>query len=76
MDDITASADTREEAQTRMKEMDEILVANGFKIKEWIQSGKSQRSYEVKVNSDQAQVRLMMGMKDVDEEAESVLGMK
>ena len=73
MDDIATSTSSREEGEARMKEIDKVLLANGFKIKGWIKSGEERP--EAKSNLMQSKVRLLSGAEEQTEEVESVLGM-
>ena len=40
MDDIVSSSNNREEAESRSKEIDEMLLDNGFRIEGWLKSGE------------------------------------
>ena len=74
MDDVPGSVDTEEEAVLRMREIQEMLGAKGFQMKDWVYSGKMNRST---TSHDQVQARFITGLgHDADDETESVLGMQ
>ena len=73
MDDIATSTRTKEEAESRMEELDEMLIENGFKIKGWIKSGEVKPEAKGKVL--QSKVRILTGDEDQAGDTESVLGM-
>ena len=73
MDDIPASVDHEQEAMLRMTEIEGILSERGFKIKEWIHSGKINSN---KKSKDQSDVQVLMGLNEQGiGETEGVLGM-
>ena len=73
MDDMPASVNSKEEGEKRMSEIESILSPGGFKIKEWIYTGKEVHKEKSK---DQDAVQLLMGS-DYSEgfDTQSVLGM-
>ena len=72
MDDISGSSDTKEEAETVTRDISKILLAGGFKIKQWFISGANNESM---VQEDQKTVQNLLEARNDAHETEKVLGM-
>ena len=73
MDDIIGGGDSEEESCLMRAEIGEILSEHGFMIKEWIYTGAKNQFHS---SNDQRQVRLLLGVSDMEDSVQGVLGMK
>ena len=75
MDDIPDSAGSFKEAERVIKDIDNVLGNCGFKTKEWIMSGFTNKVSE-QMTDDQRTVQLLTNTEPSDDNLEKVLGMK
>ena len=75
MDDIPDSAESFKEAERVIKDIDNVLGNCGFKTKEWIMSGSTNKVSE-QMTDDQRTVQLLTNTEVSDNNSEKVLGVK
>jgi len=67
MDDITTSTASQSKSEQLTKDIDEIMKANGFRVKEWIYSGSQREAVTLRTEEQ---------MNETSEMKERVLGIQ
>ena len=75
MDNISESVGSFKDAERVIKDIDNVLGKCGFKTKEWINSGSTNKVTE-QMTDDQRTVQLLTNTEASEDNSEKVLGMK